>query len=129
MIDYVIGGEYLNVSSHKGSMPYINMSNTSPMMGALAYDSNSQHLKVYDGASWVTIGGGGATVNLSHDAINILNWARAKMREEAELNELCAQNPTIKDLVDQMNNDIANHQHKIQMVRNLLKEEEKVGTS
>lgn len=129
MIDYVVGGEYLNVTSSHGAMPYINMSNTSPMMGALAYDASSQHLKVYDGASWLTIGGGSATVNLSADAINILNWARAKMSEEAELNALCAQNPTIKDLVDQMNTDIANYQHKIQMVKNLLKEEEKIATS
>lgn len=26
MIDYVIGGEYLNVISNKGAQPYINMS-------------------------------------------------------------------------------------------------------
>lgn len=129
MIDYITGGEYLNVSSSKGAMPYINMSSTQPMLGALAYDASTQSLKVYDGSNWMTIGGGAATVNLSHDAITILNWAKAKMSEEAELKKLCEKHPTIKDIVDQMNIDIANYQHKIQMVKNLIKEEEKVEAS
>jgi hypothetical protein len=25
MIDYIVGGEYLNVTSNKGAVPYINM--------------------------------------------------------------------------------------------------------
>lgn len=129
MIDYVIGGEYLNVVSNKGAQPYINMSSSQPMIGALAYDHNSQNMKVYDGNTWQTIGGGSANVNLTPNAIAILKWAEQKMREEAELKELCDKHPTIKDIVDQMNMDIANYQHKIAMIKTLIREEEKVGTS
>lgn len=129
MIDYVMGGEYLNVSSNKGAQPYINMSNNQPMVGALSFDSNSQSIKVYDGSSWMTVGGGSATINLSSNAVSILKWAERKMQEEHELNALCDKHPTIKSLVDEMNAAILDYQHKIAMVKTLLKEEEKVGTS
>ena len=86
MIDYVVGGEYLNVVSNKGAQPYINMSSSQPMIGALSYDHSSQSMKVYDGNGWMNIGGGSATVNLSPPAIIILRWAEKKMFEEQELN-------------------------------------------
>lgn len=129
MIDHVIGGEYLNVSSHKGAQPYINMNSTQPMVGAVSFDYNSQSMKVYDGSTWLTIGGGSATVNLSADAISILKWAEKKMLEEQLLAELCRENPTIKDLVDQMNINRAVYLNKIEMVKVLLKKEEPIGTS
>lgn len=129
MIDYVIGGEYLNVISSRGSQPYINMSSNQPMIGALSYDHSSSSMKVYDGNNWQTIGGGQATVNLNQNAIAALKWVEQKMREEHELKELCDKHPTIKSIVDQMNMDIANYQHKIAMIKTLIKEEEKVGTS
>ena len=122
MIDYVIGGEYLNVVSNKGAQPYINMSSSQPMIGALTYDHNSQQMKVYDGNGWMTIGGGSATVNLSPNAISVLKWAEQKMREEQELNALAESSPTIKDLMDQ----IKQKQEQISIVRTLIKEEEKV---
>jgi hypothetical protein len=126
MIDYLVGGEYLNVTSNKGAQPYINMSSNQPMIGAMSYDHNSQSMKVYDGNNWQTIGGGSATVNLTGQAISILKWAEQKMQEEKELIALAEKHPSIKDLVDQMNIDIAKYQHKIEMVKTLLKEEVKV---
>lgn len=126
MIDYIVGGEYLNVTSNKGAMPYINMSSTQPMIGSMTYDYHSQSMKVYDGNVWQTIGGGSAAVNLSANAISVLKWAERKMQEEYELKELCDKHPTIKDIVDQMNMDIASYQHKIAMIKTLIKEEEKV---
>lgn len=129
MIDYVVGGEYLNVTSSKGAQPYINMSSQQPMVGALSFDSSSQQMKVYDGSTWMTVGGGSASINLSANAISILKWAEHKMQEEYELKALCDQHPTIKSLVEQMNSSVADYQHKIAMVKTLIKEEEKVGTS
>lgn len=129
MIDYIVGGEFLNVSSNKGAMPYVNMSNTQPMVGMLGYDASSHNMKVYDGSSWQTLGGGSANVQLTGQAISILKWAEKKMQEEKELIALAEQNPTIKNLVDQMNSSVAEYQHKIAMVKNLIKEEEKVEAS
>ncbi len=116
MIDYVIGGEYLNVTSSKGALPYINMSSSQPMVGALTYDHNTQSMKVYDGNSWMTIGGGSATVNLSGNAIAILKWAERKMNEEYELQALAEKHPAIKDLLDQ----IKEKEEQIKMVQTLI---------
>ena len=129
MIDYVVGGEFLNVTSSKGAQPYINMSSNQPMVGALTYDQNSQSMKVYDGSNWMTIGGGSATVNLTGQAISILKWAEKKMQEEKELIALADKHPTIKSLVDEMNASVIDYQRKIDMVKILLKEEEKIATS
>jgi hypothetical protein len=129
MIDYVIGGEYLDVISNKGAQPYLNTTGNQPMVGAISFDSGSQQMKVYDGYNWKNIGGGTATINLTSNAINILKWAEKKMVEEQELNILCDKHPSIKDLVDQMNRDISGYKHKISMIKTLIKEEEKVGTS
>lgn len=128
MIDYVMGGEYLVVTSNKGAQPYINMSNTNPMIGALAFDAGSQSMKVFDGNNWLTVGGGSATVNLNANAISILNWAGQKMREEQELNELCTKHPAIKDLVYQMNSSIDSYRHKIEMVKLLLESSDNTVT-
>lgn len=122
MIDYVVGGEYLNVTSSKGAQPWINMSSTQPMIGALAYDHNSGSMKVYDGNTWMTIGGGSATVNLSANAVSILKWAEHKMFEEQRLQELAKKHPAIKDLLDQINEK----QEQLKVVETLLKDEVKV---
>jgi uncharacterized spore protein YtfJ len=126
MIDYIVGGEYLNVTSNRGAQPYISMSGGQPMTGALSYDPGSHNMKVYDGNGWQTIGGGSATVNLTPNAITILKWAEKKMFEEQELNRLCEQHPTIKDLVGEMKTSMDNYIHKIEMVKALIQEEVKI---
>ena len=122
MIDYIYGGEYLTVTSNKGAQPYINMSSSQPMTGALSYDPSSQGMKVYDGSSWMTIGGGSASINLSSYAVSILKWAEQKMLEEAERNKLAETNPAIKDLMNQ----IKEKEEQISIVQSLVKEEVKV---
>ena len=125
MIDYIVGGEYLNVTSNKGAQPYINVTSSQPMVGTITYDYNSQSVKVYDGNNWTTIGGGSATINLSPNAISVLKWAERKMFEEAECNRLAETNPTIKDLMDQ----IKQKEEQLSIIKTLIKEEEKIGTS
>ena len=117
MIDYVVGGEYLNVVSNKGALPYINMSSNQPMVGAMSWDPSSQSIKVYDGNVWTTVGGGSATINLNSNAISILKWAEKKMREEYEREQLAQTNPAIKDLVNQ----IKQKEEQIKMVQTLIK--------
>ena len=117
MIDYVYGGEFLNVSSSKGATPYINTMN--PITGMVAYDSGSQSMKVYDGNCWMTVGGGVANIHLTPQAISILRWAEQKMLEEAERNKLAETNPTIKDLMNQ----IKDKEEQINIVQKLIKTE------
>lgn len=128
MIDYVYGGEFLNVTSSKGATPYMNP-NLNPMTGALSYDSSIQSMRVFDGSMWQTVGGGSAMVNLSPDAISILKWAKEKMMQEQELQSLCNSSPAIKDLVNEMRTNMDNYINKIEMVKALLQKEETIGTS
>jgi uncharacterized spore protein YtfJ len=116
MIDYVVGGEFMNVISSKGATPYIHTSQA--MTGMVSFDGSSQQMKVYDGSGWQTVGGGSATVNLSANAISILKWAEKKMLEEAERNKLAETNPAIKDLVEQ----IKQKEEQIRIVQILTKE-------
>jgi len=118
MISNVTGGEYLLVSSYPGSSPYIN--NTQPLTGMMRYHNNS--LQTYDGSTWMTVGGGSATISLTTDAVSILNWAKQKMLEEREMTKLAETNPTIGDLVRQRNNI----EDQIKMVSILLKKEQAV---
>lgn len=121
MIDYVYGGEFMSVTSHKGYTPYV--SPTQPISGTMAYDSSAQAMKIFDGNSWQPIGGGSAMVNLSPDAIEILMWAKEKMHEERMLKALADENPTIKDLVNDMYATIETYKHKIEMVKSLTQKE------
>lgn len=113
MITHVYGGEFMTVSSNPGSTPYVNTNQ--PMTGLVRYHGNN--LQVYDGSSWMTVGGGSANVNLSSEAIGILQWARKKMAEEAEILELAKDNPTIKDLY----NKVKMYEDQIRMVKTLVK--------
>ena len=122
MIDYIVGGEYLNVTSNKGAQPYINRTGGQPMTGAISYDPGSQQMKVYDGNVWMPIGGGSASVNLTPNAINTLKWAEKKMLEEAERIKLAETNPAIRDLMDQ----IKQKEEQLLIVQTLIKEEVKV---
>jgi hypothetical protein len=122
MIDYVYGGEFLAVTSSKGAQPWVNMSSTQPMIGALAYDHNSQSMKVHDGNSWLTVGGGVANIHLTQNAISILKWAEQKMLEEAERNKLAETTPAIRDLMEQ----IKEKEEQICMIQTLINEEVKV---
>jgi len=125
MIDYIVGGEFMNVTSSKGAVPYLN-SNPNPMTGSLAFDSSTQSMKVFDGNNWQTVGGGSAVVNLTPNAISILKWAEKKMFEEQELQALCDKHPAIKDIVGEMRISMDNYINKIEMVKALIQEEVKV---
>jgi hypothetical protein len=120
MIDHVYGGEFLDVNSSKGATPYINTIN--PITGMVAYDGSSQTMKVFDGNTWLTLGGGVANIHLTQNAISILKWAEQKMLEEAERNKLAETTPAIKDLMDQ----IKEKEEQIRVVQTLFKEEVKV---
>lgn len=128
MIDYVYGGEYMNVTSSKGAVPYLS-NNPNPMTGAVSYDSSTQSMKVFDGSNWQVLGSGTASIELNQNAIAILKWAEKKMFEEQELNALCDKHPAIKDLVNEMRTSMDNYINKIEMVKTLIQEEEKIATS
>jgi hypothetical protein len=77
---------------------------------------------VYDGSTWIILSAHHANINLSDEAVSLLEWARKKRNEELERERLAETSPAIKDLVNQ----IKDKEEQIKIVQTLLKEEVKV---
>ena len=110
------GGKYLMVSNGSSST-YVNGYSGAQGVGNMRYNTNTQNIEIFDGNSWITMNSGYATVQLTSDAESLLDWARKKRDEEMSLELLAMNNPTIKDLVNQ----IKEKQEQIKMVQTLLK--------
>ena len=88
-------GGYLYIDSGGTSLPYIGSNSNNPLQGMLRL--NNSNIEVFDGSSWMMIGGGYPSVSLSGSAISALDWASKKMQEETRIQELAKDNVTIAD--------------------------------
>ena len=113
---------FLTVSGGNPGSTYIANYSNSPGVGNMRYNPNSQNTEVYDGSTWIILSAHNATINLSDEAISLLQWAKKKMLEEAERNKLAETNPAISDLMEQ----IKIKEEQIRVVQTLIKEEIKV---
>lgn len=75
------------------SNPYISPGSQSA--GMVRYNTNMQQMEVYDGVSWLKLGGS-CEVGLTNEAEMIISWAREKMLEEQKLDELCKKYPGLE---------------------------------
>jgi hypothetical protein len=75
--------------------PYINTGG--PSAGMMRY--HNQQVQVYDGSSWLAMSST-ATVGLSGEAEEIMNWAREKMRAEREARAMAEQYPAVADALN-----------------------------
>ena len=114
---------FITVSGGNPGSTYIgNYSNNAPGVGNMRYNPNSQNIEVYDGSTWIILSAHHTNINLSDEAVSLLQWARQKRDEEIEIEKLVLTNSTIKDLVTQ----IKDKQEQIKVVQTLIKEEIKV---
>ena len=113
---------FLTVSGgNPGSTSIGNYSNA-PGVGNMRYNPSSQNIEVYDGSTWIILSSQHSTINLSDEAVTLLQWARKKRDEELNIELLAQTNSVIKDLVNQ----IKDKEEQIKVVQTLLKEEVKV---
>jgi hypothetical protein len=63
-------------------------------------------MEVFDGNMWVTLGGQ-ASIGLTPEAVEILDWAKAKKAQEARIEELADEHPGIRDLKEKLDIMIA----------------------
>ena len=114
---------FITVSGGNPGSTYIgNYSNNAPGVGNMRYNPNSQNIEVYDGSTWIILSAHHTNINLSDDAVSLLEWARKKRDEDLERERLAQTNPVIKDLVNQ----IKDKEEQIKIVQMLTKEEVKV---
>ena len=78
--------------------PWIN--NNGAMAGQMRMNTNGQNVEVYDGTTWHVMSQT-ASVRLSPESENILNWAQQKMIEETQLKEKMEKYPTLKSAHEQ----------------------------
>jgi hypothetical protein len=94
-------GPFIQVSGGAGGTPYIGYG-TGPGIGNMRYNPNSHNMEVFDGNAWITMPSQYATVSLDHEAVGLLEWARAKRDEELQFKELLEQHPGVRDLKEKL---------------------------
>ena len=113
---------FLTVSGGNPGSTYIGNYSNAPGVGNMRYNPNNQNIEVYDGSTWIILSAHHTNINLSDEAVSLLEWARKKRNEELERERLAETSPAIKDLVNQ----IKDKEEQIKIVQTLLKEEVKV---
>ena len=113
---------YITVAGGNPGSTYISNYGNGPGVGNMRYNPNSQNIEVFDGNTWIILSSQHSSINLSGDAVSLLEWARRKRDEEFERERLAETNPAIKDLITQ----IKDKEEQIKVVQALIKEEVKV---
>jgi hypothetical protein len=67
--------------------------------GMVRYNPNMSRMEVNDGAVWLGLGDD-IRLELSKDAIDVIDWAKNKMAEEAEIKRLAESRPALKTALD-----------------------------
>ena len=103
MIKSINGSNGITISGGYTSWPQFYNNSTAAnntLVGQVRYNGSSQNMEVYDGSTWLTVSSTYPTVELSGDVQHVLNWARAKMMEEARIQELAAKHPSVADALE-----------------------------
>jgi hypothetical protein len=98
MIKGITGGRYIEVSGGTSLDPYISPSAIDA--GMVRYNTRSRSMEVNDGDSWIQLGMSYANLELTPEAQSILDWAKKKMAEEQQLDELCEKYPGLRKARD-----------------------------
>jgi hypothetical protein len=93
---------YLTVTNGGSSNNYINNYSGSQGVGNVRFNTSTQNMEVWDGNTWVTLNGAFTDINLSHEAVAILDWAKQKQKEEQELDELCKSHPSVAEAYERL---------------------------
>jgi hypothetical protein len=67
--------------------------------GMVRYNPNIGRMEVNDGSVWLGLGDD-IHLALSNDAIAVIDWAKNKMAEEAEIKQLAESRPALKTALD-----------------------------
>jgi hypothetical protein len=99
-------GRYIRVSgNHPGT--YINNYSGAQGIGNMRFNTAEQRIEIWDGNSWRELDMQHVTVGLDPEAVELLDWAKAKYSEESRIKELAQQHPGIQDLQQKLDIMIA----------------------
>jgi hypothetical protein len=93
MIGHITAGPGIDVTGGFRP-PYISPGSQSA--GMIRYNTNSQVTEVYDGNAWLTVSST-PSVSLTSSTLEVIDWARKKMQEEKNLEQLMNRHPGLRD--------------------------------
>ena len=100
MIKCLVGDKHVTVTGGNTSVPYVNINPTNPLTGMMRVCGDN--MQVFDGAGWVGMHGGYATVGLSNQAQEAIEWAQYRMQEEREMEVIKAQYPHLINAIEEV---------------------------
>lgn len=106
---------WLTVNTYN-NLPYISPGSQSA--GMVRYNTSMQRLEVYDGNTWLELGGG-VSIDISSETNSILNWAQRKMDEELKWREMAKKNAAVKDAYEKFKQA----EEQLKIVEALVKED------
>lgn len=101
MIRSITPGNGVQVDNGYFSFPYISQNPSNPMQGMVRISGND--LQVFDGSSWVTLGGAYPSISLNGAAQSAITWAQTKMAEEESIKKLAEKHPAVADAMNTIN--------------------------
>ena len=80
MISGLTGSQYINTSGGEVTGgPYLNADTPVPAPARGAMRFNNARIEVWDGGYWTQVHGPYGSVSLTPDAVEAINWVRAKI--------------------------------------------------
>jgi hypothetical protein len=73
------------------------VSNEPSTLGDVRYNPNTKNLEVFDGTGWIQYAGSTAYVNLDLETTHVLTWAKCRMLEEQNIQEMAQIYPSVED--------------------------------
>jgi len=97
-----VGGKYIIVS---GLHPetYINTYSNAHGVGNMRYNTTLQNIEVWDGNTWIMLKTSSASIGLSHEAEDLLDWAKEKRRQKESMLPLSSDHPAVRIAKENLN--------------------------
>ena len=98
MLSGLTGSQYINTSgSEVVGGPYINADTPVPAPARGAMRFNNARIETWDGNYWTQVYGPYGSVSLTPDAVEAINWVRAKIEMEKQLEQMAKESPAVAD--------------------------------
>lgn len=88
--------QYISVQGGSPGSTYVNNYSGGQGVGNVRYNTSTQNMEVYDGNNWQTLAMGYATIDLTYDTQQLLEWARREQRKQLERESMIKSNPALR---------------------------------
>ena len=99
---------YLQVTGGAPSSTYVNNYNSGQGIGNMRFNTSNQNIEVFDGNSWIMLSTSYATVDLTFEAQQALEWVQQQRNKELKRESLIKTNPALQKAYDAIKRAEAN---------------------